>query len=66
MIPLPWQPGDMARLKKPHACGATDWLVLRMGMDVYLQCSGCGRELKLKRHDFEKRLQKRLPQPPQN
>ncbi|MCX4267015.1 MAG: DUF951 domain-containing protein [Firmicutes bacterium] len=56
----------MARLKKPHACGATDWLVLRMGMDVYLQCSGCGRELKLKRHDLEKRLQKRLPQPPQN
>ena len=62
---LPWQPGDTARLKKPHACGSADWLVLRMGMDVHLQCLGCGRELKLKRHEFEKRLQKRLPAQPE-
>lgn len=59
--PLPWQAGDTARLKKPHACGGTDWLVLRMGMDVRLQCLGCGRELKLPRRDFEKMLKQRLP-----
>ncbi len=46
--PLPWQPGDTARLKKPHACGSTDWLVQRMGMDVRLQCLGCGKQLLLK------------------
>lgn len=59
--PLPWQPGDTARLKKPHACGCTDWLVQRMGMDVRLKCLGCGRQMLLKRADFEKMVQSRLP-----
>ncbi len=59
--PLPWQPGDTARLKKPHACGSTDWLVQRMGMDVRLQCLVCGKQLLLKRLNFEKMVHSRLP-----
>lgn len=55
--------GDVVRLKKIHACGANDWLVLRMGMDVCLQCRGCGRELRLKRHEFEKMVKNPPAQP---
>ena len=46
--PLPWQPGDTARLKKPHACGSTE-------------CLGCGKQLLLKRLNFEKMVHSRLP-----
>lgn len=56
-----WQLGDVARLKKPHACGGVDWSVERMGMDVRLRCLTCGREVRLLRREFEKRVKERLP-----
>ena len=29
--------------KKTHACGANEWLVMRIGADVKLKCVKCGR-----------------------
>ena len=55
-----WQPGDLVRLKKPHACGGQTWRVTRVGMDMGLSCLTCGRELRLPRWDFEHRLAARL------
>lgn len=57
---IDWQLGDIARLKKPHACGGLDWQVERMGMEVRLKCLGCGREVRLSRQDFERRLKERV------
>ena len=54
------QLGDVARLKKPHPCGSVDWRLERIGMDVRLVCLGCGRELKLPRRDFEKRVVQKI------
>ena len=46
--------GDRVEMKKPHPCGAKLWRVTRMGMDVKLVCTGCGREVMLPRAKAEK------------
>ena len=38
------QVGDILRMKKEHPCGSKEMLVLRIGADFKLKCTGCGRE----------------------
>lgn len=52
--------GDRVVLKKPHACGANEWIVTRTGADIKLRCQGCGRVVMLDRVDFLKRAKKNL------
>jgi len=47
---------DVIRLRKPHACGGYEWTVARLGADIGLKCSTCGRRVLLTRREFEKRL----------
>lgn len=47
---------DVVRLRKPHPCGSTDWVVVRLGADIGLRCLGCGRRVLLPRRELEKRL----------
>ena len=47
---------DIVRLRKPHPCGSTDWVVVRLGADIGLRCLGCGRRVLLPRRTVEKRL----------
>jgi len=55
-MPLDVNVGDIARLRKTHPCGGTDWEVTRIGADIGLKCLTCGRRVMLPRRDFEKRL----------
>ncbi len=48
--------GDRLALKKPHPCGETKFLVLRVGMDFKLRCLGCGHEIMVPRSKIEKRI----------
>jgi hypothetical protein len=48
--------GDQVRLRKPHACGATDWTVVRLGADIGLRCMKCEHRVLLARALFERRL----------
>lgn len=50
--------GDVLQMKKPHPCGSHNWLVLRVGMDFKLRCSGCGHEVMLPRAKAEKNVKK--------
>ena len=50
--------GDILRMKKTHPCGSSEWLVLRVGMDFRLRCTGCGHELMLPRSKAEKSVKK--------
>lgn len=50
------QMGDVLRLRKPHPCGSTDWVVVRLGADIGLKCVGCGRRILLPRRDVARRL----------
>ena len=48
--------GDVVRLRRPHPCGSSDWLVDRLGADIGLRCRGCGRHVLLERRALERRL----------
>ena len=48
--------GDVVRLRRAHPCGASEWLVDRLGADIGLRCQGCGRHLLLERRQLESRL----------
>ena len=47
-------------LKKQHPCGGKTWVVLRLGMDIKLNCETCGHELMLPRSKAEKAIKKIL------
>ena len=44
--------GDVVQMKKPHACGANEWTIIRVGADVKIKCDSCGRIVMLDRADF--------------
>ena len=46
---------DVLRLRKPHPCGGYDWRVVRLGADIGLVCTTCGRRVMLTRREVEKR-----------
>ena len=46
--------GDILELKKPHPCGNKLFKVLRVGSDVRILCSECGRDMTLERIKLEK------------
>ena len=54
--------GDTVSMKKPHACGANEWVIIRVGADVKLRCAGCGRIVMLEREAFVKKSKKRIHQ----
>ncbi|HSR47777.1 MAG TPA: DUF951 domain-containing protein [Anaerolineales bacterium] len=47
---------DVLRLRKPHPCGNTDWIVVRLGADIGLKCLGCGRRILLPRREVARRM----------
>ncbi|MBN1151945.1 MAG: DUF951 domain-containing protein [Dehalococcoidia bacterium] len=51
------RPGDLVTLRKPHPCGSREWEVTRIGADIGLKCTGCGRAILLPRHEFRARVQ---------
>jgi len=44
--------GDVVLMKKPHACGANEWTIIRVGADIKIKCAQCGRIVMLDRADF--------------
>ena len=52
---------DTVRLRKPHPCGGYEWKVVRMGMDIGLECLKCGRRVLLPRRELARRLKKITP-----
>ncbi|MER3543572.1 MAG: DUF951 domain-containing protein [Chloroflexota bacterium] len=47
---------DVVRLRKPHPCGGYEWVVVRLGADIGLRCTTCGRRVLLPRRELAKRL----------
>ncbi len=43
-------------LKKLHPCGGKEWKIVRMGVDVKLQCVTCGKYINLARDELKKRV----------
>jgi hypothetical protein len=54
--PVAIRVGDRVRLRKAHPCGGYEWEVTRIGADIGLVCSTCGRRVLMPRSRFERRL----------
>lgn len=48
--------GDVLRLRKPHPCGSITFEVVRLGADIGLHCTVCGRRIMLARSLLERRM----------
>lgn len=49
-----YKEGAIITSKKPHACGGKQWTILRVGADIKLKCSTCGRVIFLSKDDTDK------------
>lgn len=54
--PLDIQVGDRVRLRKQHPCGGNTWDVTRIGADIGIRCTTCGRRIMLPRPKLEKQV----------
>lgn len=54
--PVPFRLGDRIELRRRHPCGGSSWDVDRLGADIGLRCTTCGRRILLERRRVERRL----------
>ncbi len=52
--------GDSVQMRKPHACGANEWTIVRTGIDIRIKCKQCGRTILMPRPQFVKAAKKLL------
>lgn len=57
--------GDRVQLRKPHPCGGYQWDVVRLGADIGVNCTTCGRRVLLPRRDLERRVKRFLARGPE-
>lgn len=50
--------GDYVQMKKAHPCGSSEWVIYRVGADIGIRCTGCGRHVLLDRQKFNKRMKR--------
>ena len=50
--------GDIVEMKKQHPCGSKEFEVIRLGADIKIKCTGCGRIIMLPRNKFQKDAKK--------
>lgn len=51
---------DRVQMRKPHACGTNEWVVIRTGADVKIRCTNCSRIVMMDRADFVHSAKKNL------
>ncbi|MBQ7338594.1 MAG: DUF951 domain-containing protein [Clostridia bacterium] len=50
--------GDTLEMKKSHPCGDKHFEVLRVGAQVRVRCTGCGRDMVLDRIKLERAIRR--------
>jgi hypothetical protein len=50
--------GDIVEMKKQHPCGTNRFEVIRLGADIKIKCTGCGRIVMIPRGKFKKDAKK--------
>ena len=45
-------------MKKGHPCGANEWKIIRLGIDIKIECCNCGRVVMIPRIEFNRKLKK--------
>ncbi|MGM9881315.1 MAG: DUF951 domain-containing protein [Bacilli bacterium] len=49
---------DFVIMKKKHPCGFNEFEIIRLGADIKIKCTNCGRVIMLPRIEFNKRIKK--------
>lgn len=49
---------SIVMMKKPHPCKNNLFQIIRMGVDIKIKCTNCGRSIMLSRIDFDKKIKK--------
>lgn len=52
--------GSIVEMKKQHPCGNKEFKVIRVGVDIKIECTKCGRTIMLPRIEFNKKIKKVL------
>ena len=52
--------GNIVEMKKGHPCGANEWEITRIGADIKIKCTNCGRVVMIPRIEFNKKINKIL------
>lgn len=50
--------GDIVQMKKKHPCGTDEFEITRVGADIKIKCTGCGRVIMIPRSKFVKDAKK--------
>ena len=50
--------GDRVIMKKPRPCGSAELTVVRSGLDLKLECRGCGRVVEGERFRLERKIKR--------
>lgn len=50
--------GSLVVMKKGHPCGENLWEVVRLGADIRIKCTKCGRIVLIPRIEFNKKIKK--------
>jgi hypothetical protein len=50
--------GDIVVLKKVHPCGSYEWEITRIGADIKIKCTKCGRVVMIPRIEFNKKIKR--------
>ena len=58
MVINKFEVGDVLEMKKAHPCGSHEMKVLRVGSDIRILCTGCGRDVTVPREKLEKNIKK--------
>ena len=53
-----YQIGSLVILKKGHPCGENLWEVVKLGADIRIKCTKCGRLVIIPRIEFNKKIKK--------
>lgn len=55
---MKYELGSIVIMKKAHPCGENLWKIIRLGVDIKLECVKCGRTIMMDRIEFERKLKK--------
>ncbi len=50
--------GTKVIMKKQHPCGGNEWIIIRTGADIKIQCLKCNRTIMIPRIEFNKKIKK--------
>ncbi len=57
--------GDVVEMRRRHPCGGYEWEVVRVGADIGLVCTTCGRRVLVTRRKFAQRAKRFVQRSPQ-